>query len=95
MDLKSILQVLLGLPGDELKQTEKVIEPYRYIPFEPRLPSTLAPELSEPMRPGRFIPGTFDRLTEEAGYASDDPYQIGAKLEAWKDYKRLKDKSSR
>jgi len=33
---------------------------------------------------GGYIPGTLDHLAEEQGLASDDPYQIAAKLEAWR-----------
>lgn len=33
---------------------------------------------------GGYIPGTLDHLAKEQGLASDDPYQLGAKMEAWR-----------
>jgi hypothetical protein len=93
MDFRTTLRRLLGLEGDQLVQTEKVVEPWRYVPFDPRLPSTLPAEMGEPTQ--SYTPGTFDSMAKQMGYASDDPYQLGAKLEAWKDHQRLKDKLSR
>lgn len=98
MDLGSLLRKLLGLEGKDLVQSEQVIEPYRYVPFEPRPPSAIGEadwQASQPDRP-RQIPGTLmlDILRRSA-YASDDPDQVGAMLEAWKDQRRLKDKLSR
>ena len=33
---------------------------------------------------GGYIPGTLDHLAQEQGLASDDPYQLAAKMEAWR-----------
>jgi hypothetical protein len=33
---------------------------------------------------GGYIPGTLDHLAKEQGLASDDPYQLAAKMEAWR-----------
>jgi len=33
---------------------------------------------------GGYIPGPLDHLAKEQGLASDDPYQLGAKMEAWR-----------
>jgi len=35
---------------------------------------------------GRYIPGELDDMAAQAGIASDDPYQLEAKLMAWKRY---------
>ena len=43
--------------------------------------SALAPPPLNPATSG-FIPGSMDHLAEEQGLASDDPFQIGAKMEA-------------
>ena len=39
-------------------------------------------------RPDLYIPGQLDVLAEQMGIASDDPYQLAAKLEAYKRWRK-------
>ena len=40
----------------------------------------------EPLKRAKegYIPGTLDPMAKEQGLASDDPYQLAAKMEAWR-----------
>ena len=49
-------------------------------------PRVGAKEKPKPLKKAKegYIPGTLDALAEEQGLASDDPHQLGSKMEAWR-----------
>jgi len=68
-------------PADPLEGTDPDYETRRRIAFDPTYGQ------HEPIAPEqRYIPGELDFMARERGIASDDPYQLSAKLEAWKQY---------
>ena len=90
-EVRNAIAKFLSLPGfpqkgKVLDAWDEPVEKKRRLQFDPTWGESSGKiEAKQTMR---YIPGTMDSLAQKMGLASDDPYGLAAKLEAWRRYRK-------